>query len=217
MKSLNFTFIFIFSVFTVSFSQNLQIVYEFEIKIPERLDGLDPIILANLENNILTYQYVYTKNISQFFYSFYRKKDEKLGATFKAEKDTIFKDLNNRIIYSKSGNNSNLISKEPMLEAMTWELIEKEVKNICGYPCLKAKSVKNIGLIAWYAPDIPVPDGPMDTYGLPGMILQVEMPGQSFTAVKIEFPAAMPEIIIPKAEQFVTREEYKRLKQSNKH
>ncbi|RZK81254.1 MAG: GLPGLI family protein [Pedobacter sp.] len=74
-----------------------------------------------------------------------------------------------------------LISMRP-LRPEDWKLT-KESKKIGNYTCYKATSTKqvegpkgmvNVGLTAWYAPEIPVRFGPKQYSNLPGLILEVQ-------------------------------------------
>lgn len=54
-----------------------------------------------------------------------------------------------------------------------WQ-IQDEWKEIAGYKVRKATcDFRGRSYVAWYAPDVPVPDGPWKFCGLPGLILEV--------------------------------------------
>lgn len=77
---------------------------------------------------------------------------------------------------------------EPLQE-MQWEVIADSAKIILGYECLMAKTAYHgREWTAWFAPEIPVQDGPWKFAGLPGLILKAtESQGMhSFTANGIE-------------------------------
>lgn len=58
------------------------------------------------------------------------------------------------------------------MEMPRWE-IEDEVKDIMGYECTKATAdFRGRRWIAWFAPEIPVQEGPWKLFGLPGLILE---------------------------------------------
>lgn len=66
-----------------------------------------------------------------------------------------------------------------------WEFHD-ETKEILGYTCQKATTIKYIvgvkqNITAWYTEDIPVNDGPSDFNGLPGMILELHRDDRSFS------------------------------------
>jgi GLPGLI family protein len=89
-----------------------------------------------------------------------------------------------------------------------WELTNEE-KTIEGFLCYKAImrdivinpiSLKSSTYIvtAWYAPTLPFSVGPLDYFGLPGLILQVERRGVVFGASLIKLnPENEPLIIKP--------------------
>lgn len=62
--------------------------------------------------------------------------------------------------------------EEPKL---LWELVEGREKKLLGYKVFLAKTItdNNQEFFAWYAPEIPIPEGPFRFKGLPGLILQV--------------------------------------------
>jgi GLPGLI family protein len=72
-------------------------------------------------------------------------------------------------------NGNDYIVEEPLTK-MRWR-IGREKKEFLGYECIKAttKTANGVDVIAWYAPDIPVSDGPSDYWGLPGLILHLEI------------------------------------------
>ena len=58
--------------------------------------------------------------------------------------------------------------------AMDWTLLQG-VKTIRGIPCQKATTTHGgRTYTAWYAPQIPIPDGPYIFHGLPGLIIRLE-------------------------------------------
>jgi GLPGLI family protein len=57
--------------------------------------------------------------------------------------------------------------------SLDWE-IQKEVKEIMGLNCIKAKtSYGGRTYIAWFTTEIPISDGPYIFHGLPGLIIKV--------------------------------------------
>lgn len=59
---------------------------------------------------------------------------------------------------------------------MSWELGDS-TKNILGYECAMATTdYHGRKWTAWFAPDIPISDGPWKFRGLPGLILEVSVP-----------------------------------------
>ena len=66
-------------------------------------------------------------------------------------------------------------------ETPDWQLIPDSTATIIGYPCQLAKTnFKGRTWFAWYAEDIPVPEGPWKLCGLPGLILRAYDAQQQF-------------------------------------
>ncbi len=63
---------------------------------------------------------------------------------------------------------------EDTLNLQAWKLLP-DTMSVLGYECKKATTYfRGRNYTAWYAPDIPVSDGPWKFGGLPGLILRVE-------------------------------------------
>ncbi len=78
---------------------------------------------------------------------------------------------NENIQYFDSAAMSLLTYKQPVIS--NWELAD-ETRIINTITCKKAKvKFKGRNWIAWYAPEIPLPYGPMKFSGLPGLIIKI--------------------------------------------
>lgn len=95
-------------------------------------------------------------------------------------------------------------------EYLEWKLTQ-ETKKINGY--LSYKATRSEGkVIAWYTPSIPVNFGPKGEYGLPGLILELELGRTIFKATEIILnPKDKVVIREPKEGNRVSSEEYKAL------
>jgi GLPGLI family protein len=63
------------------------------------------------------------------------------------------------------------------LNAPKWRVMN-EIRDILGHMCMKAVSedpIKGQKITAWFASDIPVPTGPEEQFGLPGLILAYDI------------------------------------------
>lgn len=70
-------------------------------------------------------------------------------------------------------NTNRYIYTEPLAQK-EWKIEEGDT-TIVDYPCKKAScTFRNRSWIVWYAPDIPISEGPWKLDGLPGMILKAE-------------------------------------------
>ena len=70
-----------------------------------------------------------------------------------------------------------------------WQLTQ-ETKTIAGYICYKATTIetrnnKEMNIIAWYCPQIPVSFGPKEYNGLPGLVLEAQNNFRYFRATKL--------------------------------
>lgn len=69
--------------------------------------------------------------------------------------------------------NENLYYTENLPLLFNWQ-IEDEMKEVCGYECIKATCHwRGRDFTAWFTPDIPVEYGPWKFGGLPGLIMKV--------------------------------------------
>ncbi|MDE6796339.1 MAG: GLPGLI family protein [Muribaculaceae bacterium] len=101
----------------------------------------------------------------------------------------IFRSLpkNEMTVYDKVGMLEQGCYTEPLGE-IEWE-IGDSTKNVLGYECVMAKTnYHGRDWTAWFAPDIPISEGPWKLTGLPGLILEAtESTGQhGFIATGLE-------------------------------
>jgi GLPGLI family protein len=91
---------------------------------------------------------------------------------------------------------------------LEWKLTQ-ETRTINGYQTYKAIR-SNGGVIAWYTPNIPISFGPKGEYGLPGLILELEINKIIFKATKIVLnPKEGVKIEEPIEGTRLSKEEYK--------
>ncbi len=86
---------------------------------------------------------------------------------------TVFKDMeSNSLIFEINDMNQRAVYYADTLYPMHWEFLQ-EKKYISNFECENAKTVfKGRTYIVWYAPSIPVMNGPWKLGGLPGLILE---------------------------------------------
>lgn len=73
-------------------------------------------------------------------------------------------------------------------------------------------SLKEIEVVAWYTPDLPVSHGPDEYWGLPGLILEINAGNTQIVCTKIVInPKEKAEIKMPKKGQVVTAKEYREI------
>lgn len=88
------------------------------------------------------------------------------------------------------------------LTAPKWRVMN-EIRDILGHMCMKAVSedpIKGQKITAWFASDIPVPVGPEELFGLPGLILAYDINDGMLIveAEKITFGEPSEIITLPK-------------------
>ncbi|MBJ2176175.1 GLPGLI family protein [Aureibaculum sp. A20] len=109
---------------------------------------------------------------------------------------TYYYDIAEQKIIREQDFDGNLFNISSKFNDITWKLIN-ETKMINDYLCYKAVSIKtfknrkgkiiNLDVIAWYAPKIPIPLGPKNYVGLPGLVLELnEGPNRTYFVDKIE-------------------------------
>lgn len=94
---------------------------------------------------------------------------------------------------------------EDSLQAPNWKILN-DIKDVAGHICMKAMiqdTVKNQKIIAWFAQDIPVSAGPERLYGLPGLILALDINDGAVTveASRIESKKLTTELDLPKKQK----------------
>ena len=105
-----------------------------------------------------------------------------------AEANTIYTDLTaGTIVMDKDAMGEQFLVKDNMRQAK-WKITE-ETRDILGYTCRRANGLvsDSIYVVAFYTDKIRVSGGPELFSGLPGMILQLNIPHEnvSWTATKI--------------------------------
>ena len=91
---------------------------------------------------------------------------------------------------------------------------KRETKNLLirpktSDPMDEIEIPKEIEVVAWYTPEIPVNQGPGEFWGLPGLILEVSADRTTMLCTKIVLNPEVKEIIeIPEKGKEVTKKEY---------
>lgn len=99
---------------------------------------------------------------------------------------------------------------ESEIESIPWKL-GSEKKKVLEYVCLgAAATIDDQEIVAWFAPEIPVPLGPSVYGGLPGLILAVERNGETaYVATSVNLtPPDEQSIVKPGKGSKVNREEF---------
>ncbi len=102
---------------------------------------------------------------------------------------------------------------ESTLENRGWKL-DPSRKKIGEYICMKATmKMEGDTVTAWFAPELPVPAGPAEYYGLPGIVLAVERLGETILmATSIDLTPPLPDILVkPDAGKRTSPEAFERI------
>jgi GLPGLI family protein len=83
-----------------------------------------------------------------------------------------------------------------------------KTKNIIGNPFDNFEVPNNIEIIAWYSPEIPIKNGPMNYGGLPGLILELNYGNIKILCTNATINQNVGEIELPKKGEIVTRSEF---------
>jgi len=91
---------------------------------------------------------------------------------------------------------------EDSLQAPKWKILN-EMKEIAGHICMNASyndTLKKQKIVGWYALDIPISGGPERFFGLPGLLLEVDVNDGAMVirADKIELKKLTTELDFPK-------------------
>jgi GLPGLI family protein len=125
----------------------------------------------------------------------------------------LYKNTAENIVYEKQeffGRDFLIVDEA---HSFKWKL-ENESKEILGYTCKKARSTNDErDIVAWFSPEIPVPNGPLHYGHLPGMILELTVDGDDTVIVAKEVILGELEekIQAPKKGKKVSREEYNKI------
>ncbi|MFC1725413.1 GLPGLI family protein [candidate division KSB1 bacterium] len=95
----------------------------------------------------------------------------------------------------------------------TWKLVNKRVK-VLDFTCMCAELKKGDNTVtAWFTPEIPLSAGPDEFYGLPGLILAVEINGEYvFVAESVDLTPPEKDVLYKKGKgKEVSQEEFSRI------
>lgn len=119
---------------------------------------------------------IYFDETAKSFYDYLRNNRGNYGqlpiSSYPKSKSSVYKDQDKVIVTLPIGRKDLYRYEEPSLK---WELIKGKQKTILSYLCNLAKATSDTGKVyyAWYAPSIPIPEGPFRFKGLNGLVLEV--------------------------------------------
>lgn len=105
---------------------------------------------------------------------------------------------------------------EDSLKTMAWKFVE-ETKKIAGYDCKKAtyrNEETKQDIVAWFTDALVCSSGPQNYWGLPGMILGVDINNglQQITAQKVTLLDVSKDLKLPTGGKKVTAKEFKKIR-----
>lgn len=113
------------------------------------------------------------------------------------------------IITEKCVVNKNYVIKDISLTPR-WKMVD-ETKVINGKTCKKAIARGPLKVEAWYAPEIPFGYGPLGYYGLPGLIVELTTPTETYSLRNLEYLLDAPEMKSPAKGLVVTDSEFDKI------
>ena len=91
------------------------------------------------------------------------------------DKLQIYVDFNDNVEVTQLKYSNNLYLIKDSLKKYEWD-ISDSTEQISGYNCYKAKLKGKPGVTAWFTPDMPFGCAPYGYYGLPGLVVHMEIP-----------------------------------------
>jgi len=206
-------------------AQSMKVVYQEQLKTPDKVKELDnpaiaAAIAAQLSKMGKTMVLYYEKGES-FFGQLSSENKEQSGFQNNVQVQVIQQSGSGS--YYKNQKKSESVSQEYIMDKAfliteplnsEWKLISEE-KKVGNYSCKKA--VNNNNVIAWYCPEIPVKEGPYLFCGLPGLILEIEMPAKTISMQSVDFESGVKDKIkVPSTGKKISRDEFNKLFEKRK-
>ncbi len=167
-------------LFTIKlYSQNYSIVYKME-QIDHRINfktTVNTYLDGTKENSFYEEDFKNSRN------EILDNKDNELHSV---NKNIVFrKDLKNKTIYYKDHIRFKFFNITDTVGNFNWK-IEPETKVILNYNCQRATTnFRGRNYEVYFTSEIPIADGPLKFYGLPGLILEVKS-NDNLASIKID-------------------------------
>jgi GLPGLI family protein len=125
--------------------------------------------------------------------SLYAYGEDNVEKVWSGRKETFF--LTKNFAAEHSTDYIDMLGKtyivDDTLRRPNWKILN-QIKEVAGFICMKAETVDTVkkqSITAWFAQDIPVMAGPERYFGLPGLILELDINSGDvvITATKVEF------------------------------
>ena len=195
---------------TVSYAQKLEgmIHYVRTMNYIKQLTAVDYLSKQLIDK----YSYVYgnrleSKSYARLYFNATQTKFEdsdenEMGYSYKKAEYTITRDFSNNTLHDYMDVLGKTYIVEDSLKAPRW-IILNEMKEIAGHACMNASyndTLKKQKVIGWYALDMPISGGPERFFGLPGMLLGIDINNGALVleADKIDLKPLTTELDFPK-------------------
>lgn len=236
MKKLISMAVFALMIKTLGFSQSYIITYEKRVRpdVSGQLDEIkekDPALAEQLKDQLEARvilkigELVHNDGVSSYQENESKETEDK-NLNLKSQQTTkninvvsvnttgeslLFKDLKDTSFLKSTEIMGKKFLIKDELRKYDWNLID-EMKIIGNFVCMKATaSYDDREITAWYAPSIPVNDGPDEYYGLPGLIMELTGGNTTFNVLSVK---EIPELSIekPSGGKEVNMEEYQKIR-----
>lgn len=230
MKTKNILVIIISLVFNSLIAQD-QLRVEYELIEPEE-NFRTPDLPANIEIKIPKRYFELILNKEESIWKSFEKIDneqneEKGGVRVSfPPSGALYKNVRNKVKVREVESYSKQYLVKDSLVEISWKITKenKEILSIQAQKGIYENDENGVELIAWYAPKLNFKNGPDEYWGLPGLILEIEIithyddggkSTQSYTATKIEILKSNKKITQPTKGIVVTEEELNQINQEN--
>lgn len=113
----------------------------------------------------------------------------------------VLKNFANQMLRVYQDSNEEYVYYDEPFDEMKWEIVSDSTQTILNYECLMAKTdYHGRQWTAWFATEIPIPDGPWKLKGLPGLILMaIDSTGcHKFVTTGMEYTSEpLPKMEVP--------------------
>ena len=177
--------------------------------------------LSTIDKTLSDFQYILRFNLDFAEYDKVKNIDDnsfksKFASAFSGFSGKVYFNRASKLIITSSDITGKVFLVKKSSDDIIWKLTKEKVI-INGLTCYKANSTifeegrrgtKEIGVVAWYAPEINIPYGPDGYGGLPGLIIQLEKGNIVTSLKKIELFEKKIVIDIPKKGNFILEKDY---------
>lgn len=138
----------------------------------------------------------------QSYYSYPKTEETDGGYSWRKGEFKVYRDFENE----KRTDVIEMLGKtyviEDSLKSPKWKVMNK-IKEVAGYMCMMAvteDTIKNYKITAWFADNLPVSGGPEMYFGLPGMILELDINDGDIvtTAKEVKMKPVAEELVLSK-------------------